>query len=166
MGPVQSVSQYFRDVIYFKSLKAVKQIKEGQAPSTQATLNRDPSLDEAHFNRPLPENAQVRDDDGAVFVNERTLPHDQVIVYKRLQWKGHYNTIGQPSLSGATPEMRSNAIFAFMDTKGFTPTEEEKRMVTRYFAAIELPEDKVSEDLQNKFMELMVRSGLIEPVKA
>jgi len=103
--------------------------------------------------------------DGEVFVNERSVSAQEVLLQHSLRQRGHFNTIGQPNLSGSSPETKANAIIAFMEAGSIVVTDYQKSLITRYFVAMQYPDTAVTKDVTetiNEFMQLMKDSGLLE----
>lgn len=64
-----------------------KEVLEMQAPSTRRALERPESEDIEWLNRKIPLNAQVRDEAGNVFLNERRISYQEASVYYSLRSK-------------------------------------------------------------------------------
>ncbi len=100
-----------------------------QCASTQAILDRPVDQDEAHFNRSILNWKAVpnaKTDDERVGWRERD--PSQVIVVEDIRRKGR-NTIGQPNLSGSTPETKERAEHAFSYSQPAALTHEQIQQV-------------------------------------
>lgn len=125
-----------------KKTRVVRPPWEGQCASTMAALERQktrkPEDDKEWANRPLPKEAQVRDDQGEVFIPKWSGDAKEVTVVEDIRRKAR-NTLGQTDLSGTTALSRESAANAFTYSKPATLTAEEKKKVTEIKAYTPLP---------------------------
>lgn len=95
-----------------------RKILEMQCPSTRRCLERPPDLDTEWFNREIPKEAQVRDEEGNVFLNMRALTYQETtmeegIRRKRGAWISERR--GDGNAKGVSEERKLKGIAAFMN---------------------------------------------------
>lgn len=104
-----------------------------QCASTQRILDRDPSLDEEWFNRPLPAEAIAQskalreaktDEERSLLVAERKLDPGQVQIIEAHR-RNSKNTMGQSELSATPEEAHHRAVEAFVFSPPAKLTAEE-----------------------------------------
>lgn len=129
-GPIQSISTYFKDVVAKKQVIIIKKAAtKVQEPSTQAILDRDPSQDAAHFNRPLV-NAQLKDSE--IDWSRWSIDNINHVETIRRRFK---NSIGQSGLNSVSTENRIIAIKAFFEAGNANLSAAELETLTKYYAA-------------------------------
>lgn len=130
VGPEYSVSNQAEEVKQIvKELLALPREKRPvsniQAPSTQATLDRDPALDEAHWNRKNPDELEWKRE-----VVERVVTAKEVLIEEEIRRKGR-NTLGASTMGSVDPVKKSKGIEAFVYSNPANLTEEQKKKLTR-----------------------------------
>jgi len=94
-----------------------QRILEIQQPSTRACLTRPKDLDLEWLNRKIPKEAQVRDEEGNVFLNMRALTFEETRMEEGIRrarggWLAQMRN--EPHLSSVTEEKKHSAIHSFM----------------------------------------------------
>lgn len=108
-----------------------------QAPSTLATLARDPKEDEAWFNRPIPTNAQIYDEDGLIHIRLRTLEPIEIYLHKGARkWRSTHDKDGGAAIVRHS-ENRERAIDAFIYSPAAKLTEGQEQLLAPKQVAIE-----------------------------
>lgn len=90
-----------------------------QCASMQAIIDRDPSKDAEHWNRPIPVNAQIKDSTGEVYVAERQTTIEEVKVveeYRRKSKNTFGDAVSSNQGSSVTESKRVSASSAFTCT--------------------------------------------------
>lgn len=149
MGPIQSVSAYFKDVVIKKLAIRIINTDTAQQPSTLAILMRDPAKDAEHFNRAL---VDCQTDSMNVDYTRWSLEDINHVEAIRRRSK---NTIGQSELSNNTAQERVNAIAAFFAAGSVELTGAELDTLTQYYA------DSPDKDVKNAFQAIMERGKVL-----
>lgn len=118
-----------------------------QSPSTQATLDRDPSLDKFHSKRGYDLEKIIVD-----HTIEREIPPDQFIAYESMR-RGIKNSLGCSYKSATTLEKKHRAVEAFVHTPPAPLTEEQKENLTKLEAIKELESLPVEEPKKQSLLD-------------
>lgn len=146
LGPIVAISDYFQDVVAKKrAIRVIRPSTAIQQPSTQAILDRDPSLDEGHYNRPLADAAIDQEVDWS-----RWSMHD--IMHVESTRRSVKNTVGQSHLASASSETRAMAVIAFLNAGNANLTAAEIETITQYFA------DSPTKDTTKAFEAIIERN--------
>lgn len=84
-----------------------------QAPSTTANLKRQAKGEERDWIAPIPEGHYANPDAEEVWA-ARAATTEDILRHKRMQHRGHDNTLGESKLSATTPEKRESAVHHYM----------------------------------------------------
>lgn len=107
-----------------------------QPASTRKTLERDPTLDEAHYNRvvlnamAIPGADLSTPQDLDMAVAKRELGIEEALLVQDIRQKAR-NTLGRSELSSVTPELRIKGIEAYIYSRPAELTKEELKKVTK-----------------------------------
>ncbi len=116
-----------------------------QCASTQAVLDRDPKLDELHWNRGLPSTWKAVPDAKTTdeVVAKRSIDPAEAIVVEGLRHASR-NTLGTADLySSVDKEKRDKGIWAFTYSKPTKLTAEQVKKVTRLEEIVNTPLEPV-----------------------
>lgn len=109
-------------------------------PLLEAQRLRDPAEDEGYwkekFSKPIPEEAQIRNEDGSVNIGARSLVDNDGLPLMdveilRAHRKNSKNTMGTTDLSSMTPERRAKSMQAFTYSKPADPKAEDLSRLTK-----------------------------------
>lgn len=118
--------------------REIKPASKIQAESLQATLNRDPSLDEKHFFRSIDLSKAITLHPELV---ARSISIEEFNIFKQMR-QSSKNTIGQFEGSSPSEERKQKAALAFQFTPPIELTEVEIEKLTRLQPIKELKELK------------------------
>lgn len=89
-----------------------------QAPSTRKCLERPSELDFEWLNRKIPKEAQVRDEEGNIFLNLRALTYEETRMEQGIRQKRGERLAqmrGEPDAKSVPEEKKLKGVFAFMN---------------------------------------------------
>lgn len=128
-------ADYVKRVV--EELKAIPRIKipptTTQCASTQAVLDRDPALDEQHWNRPLPAELDWKRE-----IVERSIGPQEYETAKSAQ-RSSKNTVGQSELGSVDKEKRQRGIDAFTYSKPAELTPDQIKKLTKLTEIVNTP---------------------------
>lgn len=98
-----------------------------QEPSTRAILERDPSKDEEHWNRPLPDEVDWKRD----YTDLRNITPDEYIIFNAMRHAANRNEIGKTNESSIDEEKREKGIQAFTYSRPADLSQEDKERIVK-----------------------------------
>lgn len=102
----------------------IKHVPQHASTLANLELQKDPDY-KRDWTEPLPQHAQIRDEEGNVFVNTREISPEEFAIEDRRR-RGSKNTLGQSDESSATDESKERAEHHFMVSPPAKLTEDEK----------------------------------------